>query len=1104
MKLTVFLLTITLLQVSAAGFSQKISLKEKNVTIDKVLTQIQDQSGYEFFYNASALKQAGTVDINIKDATVQAVLDELFKNKPYTYSVDQNTITIKEKTASFVDKLKEKVRAVADALAAIDVTGRVTDENNQPLSGATVQVKNGTNATTTDVNGFFTLKNVQPNETIVITFIGFDKKELPAVANVGQIKLTTATSKLDEIQIIAYGQTTGRLTTGNISSVSAKEIQEQPTGNPLLALEGKVPGLFITQSSGISGGGVNVLIQGQNSITHGNDPFYVIDGVPYVSQLLPNLGSNILGTSAAVPGNFFNNQAGNPLSFINPDDIESISVLKDADATAIYGSRAANGAILITTKKGRPGPTRVDINFQQGLGQTDRKLDLMNTQQYLEMRLEAFKNDNIAPSATDYDVNGLWDKSRYTDWQKVLTGGTAHYADYNATISGGTANTQYLVGGTFHRETTVYPDDFADQKASIHFSINSTSTNQKFHIGLTGSYLADNNRLPNADLSGSVFKAPDAPPLYNPDGSLNWAPDATGTSSWLNPLSYLATKYLNQTNNLIGNANLSYILFQGLQFSANLGYNRLTSNETSTLPQASYPPENAPYNLRTAQYGYNTIESWIIEPQLNYKKSFGRGRVDALLGATTNQNSSNGLQFFGSGYNSDAVLQNILAATAVQATSTTVSTYKYNAIFGRVNYNWDDKYITDLILRRDGSSRFGAANEFHDFWSVGGAWLFSNETFIKNKWALLSFGKFKASYGATGSDQIGDYQFLNLYTPYNPGVAYQGISALTPNGIPNPYLQWEETRKLNFGLDLGFLQDRITIGVNYFRNRSSNQLLTYSLPLIASPTGNVTANFPASVQNTGWELTANSTNVKTKSFSWSTTFNLTAAKNKLLDFPNLASSSYANKLIIGQPVNIIKAYQFLGVDPGVGRYVFLDSKGNATSTPNAVTDKTVLVDPNPLLYGGFGNRVRYRGFELNVFFQFVKRRAASFYFGDGFAGSVNINEPVNVLTRWQKPGDLASIQRFTTGIGLITQSFDAQQSDANYVDASYIRLKNASLSWQLPKSTQQHLGLQNAQIYLQGQNLLTFTNYPGLDPETLSRTSLPPLRIISLGIRMGL
>ncbi len=920
MKITFLLLLASLMTVSASTIAQKVTLDTKGAKLESVLQQIKKQTGYDFVADETLLENAKTVTLHLKNADIDQALKELFENQQLTYTLEDKVVTIKEKPPGLLDKIK-------NYFAAIDVTGRILDENNQPLSGATIQTKDSKISTLSDANGFFTLKQVQAGTIIVVTFIGYQKQELAAVPNLGVIKLAPANNPLDEVHVIAYGTTSQRLSVGNITKVSGEQINDQPVGNPLQTLEGRVPGLFITQANGMAGSGMTVRIQGQNSISSGNDPLYVIDGVPYVSQMLPTTNVGPQGLSGGI-----NSGNSNPMSFINTLDIESIEVLKDADATAIYGSRAANGAILITTKKGKAGKDKISLNLQNGWGKVGEMLPVLNTSQYLQMRHEALKNDGLNPYPSkldpnnfDFDINGLWDTTRNTNWQKVLLGGTSHYTNVNGSVSGGNATTQYFIGGTYHRETSVFPGDFDDVKGGVHFNLTTESANQKFKIQLTGSYLADNNQLPTSDITSTAIKlAPDAPALYNPNGSLNWQIDPQYSfATWQNPLGFLKNIYNSKTNNITGSGLLSYLIIPGLQFSSNLGYTNLQTNEFAGFSALSYDPATQlrfGSGARSANYSYNTINSWSIEPQLNYNLQIKKNKLSLLVGGTLQQRNSDGTDLHGSSYTSDALLSDIRSAANTTVGGSYYAVYKYSALFGRANYNWADKYLLDLNIRRDGSSRFGPQSQFHNFWSVGAGWIFSEERVIKDNIPFLSFGKLHGSYGTTGNDQISDYQFLNLYTaiPF-VGVPYQGSTGFVASGIPNPYLQWEETRKLQLGIDLGFFSDRILFSATYVHNRSSNELINSPLP-ISDGFGVITINLPAVVQNTETELSLRTANIESKNFSWTTYINFTIPENKLISY----SGTLPSYLYLGKPLNINPLYRFDGVNPTTGAYQFLD------------------------------------------------------------------------------------------------------------------------------------------------------------------------------------
>ncbi|SEM04533.1 TonB-linked outer membrane protein, SusC/RagA family [bacterium A37T11] len=1113
MRLLLCFLLGGFLTVSAASYSQTVTLKGTHLPLATVLEAVRQQTGYEVAGNKSMLKNSKNITISAENMPLEGFLDQVFSDQPLTYRLVDKNILLEKKKESFLDIFlpsRHSGPAEGSLQQTITVIGRVTDSLRQPIAGATIRVKNGNSTSSSGSNGQFILNNVPIGTTLQITAMGYQPKELPAKAQMGSIVLHITQSALDEVQIIAYGTTSRRLSTGNISSISAEDIAKQPVQNPLLALQGRIPGLVVTQNTGLAGGGVTVRLQGQNSIytANGNDPLIVVDGMPYPSQTLRFSGADILKTSGGGVGNTGN---GSPLNYLNPSTIESITVLKDADATAIYGSRAANGAIIITTKKGLTGPTRLTADYQQGWGTIAKKLDLMNTSQYLEMRREAFKNDGLTvpsisttPTNTDYDVNGLWDTTRYTDWQKVLIGGTAKTTSANASVSGGNDLTKFLFGGTYFKQTTVFPGDFKDQKGSANFSLSNTSKNQRYKLQLSTSYLYDKNILPTTDFTAStIFLAPNAPALYKADGTLNWAPRPSGVGSWTNPMGTLLNHYENTTKTLLSNAAISYQVVSGLIVLANLGYNYLNIRDFTPTLAASVDPSRLATFSRSVTSSNSTISSWIVEPQINYKKNLGPHSFDMLLGGTIQRKNSNNLYTASYGYSSDLLIRSLSSATTVYNTPIDLI-YRYSALFTRLNYSYRKKYILNLTARRDGSSRFGPDSRFHSFGAVGAAWIFSEESFVKDNIGALSFGKIRGSYGTTGNDQIPDYQYYSLFQNLTIGVPYQGIATLTVSNLYNPLLQWESTRKLSLGIDLGFWKDRIIAGISYSKNRSSNQLLPYSLPSFVGFTS-ITSNFPATVQNTIWEFSIQTYNIKRRSFSWNSSLNFTSARNKLAAFPNLASSSYGSTLVIGQPLSITKNYNLHGVNPATGLYQFITAKGELTSSPAYGTDRTVVVNTAPTFYGGFQNTIQYKGIQLDVFFQFVKQKAYSN--DDYFRGSMGSfqsgsnNQPTYALERWQKEGDIKPIQKYSTTSA--NETISGYALNSGITDASFVRLKNLSISYLLPKEVNSELHFQNLKVFIQAQNLWTFTGYKGLDPESL-KSAIPPLRTINLGIQATL
>lgn len=1096
MRLIIILLIAGCLQVSAKGYGQKINISGKDIPLEKVFNMIKNQTGYVFFYDYAIFRDARTVSLDIKQGTIEDVLNACLNGQGMEFKIEDKTVSITK------SKAEQVIGTQADATSTEDneIMGVVTLENGSPLAGATVTILKLNRIGISNQNGEFVFQKVPNGKYMVeISYVGYEKmtSEIVVAGNAAKINaiLKQATNRLDEAVVIPYGKTTERLNTGDITTVTSKEIERQPVSNVLAALEGRVPGLVITQQTGLPGGGFTVQIRGKNSISSSNDPFYVIDGVPYNSQL-PTVTGYLLNSSL---GN------GSPLNFINPYDIESVEVLKDADATAIYGSRAANGAILITTKKGRPGAMKVDLSLNSGVTGPARDIKFLNTQQYLAMRHEAFANDGATPDPNnDFDLT-YWDSTRYTDWSKVFLNAHPVFTDAEASVSGGTNNIQYSIGGGYNFQTTgeptIIPGDGGDRKGSLHFNINTLSQNKRFKISLTGNYVSDRNTVQSVDFASWRYNlAPNAPALFNPDGSLNWDPMAPGqTGTWRNPYAYLYQGYKGLSSNLVGNVALSYTLLPGLEFKTSMGYTSTEVNEVRTVPTTAFDPG---YHLASGNSHFQTTNghSWIIEPDVNYSLHIGQGILNALLGATFDESISNSQAITASGFISDALLQDVQAASNTTIYSNQAQ-YKYNAVFGRLNYDWMDKYLVNFTARRDGSSRFGPGKQFGNFGAIGAGWIFTKENFMQNAIPFLSFGKFRGSYGTTGNDQIGDYQFLDLYSvTSNP---YQNAQGIYPQNLFNPELAWEVDKKLEGGIELGFLKDRITIQASIYRNRCGNQLISANISQVTGYSS-IPYNSTALVQNSGQEFVLHTINIKGRDFSWSSSFNLSFSKNKLLAYPKAAISQYNPEAFkIGQPINSILAFHMIGVNDTTGVYQFSDAKGNPTYNPNYPVDAISRVNLAPKFYGGFENGINYKGFSLDFLFQFTKQMGTNLFGEFGSPTGIFNNVPVNFLDHWQKPGDKKTYEMFTQNYGgnAYNAYQTAQQSDFAYSDASFIRLKNIALSWQIPTGWKQKMHFESCRLYINAQNLLTITHFNGTDPESQSINSVPK-RVITGGLQV--
>lgn len=1093
MKLTTLLILIGFLQVNAAVYGQRININASNISIETLFKQIEKQSGYSFFYKANTLKNLPKINVEIDNGTIDEVLAKCFKNKPLDYLIVDKSVVIRRK-----DMPQITIQYQQNVL----ISGRVLDEKGNPLPGVSMRLKNAQNVWITNAKGEFTALLISPKDDAVlqVSYVGYETREF-VIKNIKSpltITLKPDVGQLDEIQVIGYGQTTRRFNTGDQTTIAAKQIENYPVSNVLSVLQGTVPGMVISQSTGQAGGTYSVLIRGQNGLNTSSDPLYVIDGVPFNGGGFSSQKYNTLGA---------NSRAYDALSLINPLDIESVNVLKDADATAIYGSRGANGVILITTKKGKSGDAKVDINVFSGFSEVPKLTQLMNTQQYLDLRREAKKNDNAAIGVNDYDLNGTWDTTRSTNYPKLFLGGQGHNTNAQVSISGGTPNISYLVSGNFRRQSNVQElIGGREQVSSLHFNLNSSSSNKRFNMAFSGGYTNSDNNIPNADLSSSAFSmAPNSPVLYKPDGSLNFE-----NNTFINPL--LAGKTIARTalTNFNSSLQLSYQLLKGLTAQATVGYNKQGNNEFLANTIASIVPSSLVLGAKgSANYTFANRSYWSVEPQLNYNRIDGKGQLGLTFGGSLQKQMTDATQLTALGYTSDLLINNLAAGTSVTPVGQGYNAYnyKYAAYFGRANYNWDNKYIVNISGRYDGSSRFGQNRQFHTFYAAGGAWLFSSEKLVKRVAPFLSFGKLKVSYGETGNDQIGNYLYLQNFTPVTSSIAYQGVPGMVPTNLPNPYLTWETTRKLNFGAELQFLNGRIGVDANYFINKTVNILS--SVPL-SSTTGflSIQQNMPAKIQNKGFDITLNTVNVRSGSFSWTTNLSLSRQRNALLSFPNAQSS--AIQQFLNQSVNAFFVNRYAGINQETGLYQFYDRNGAIVSAPASNgSDQVKVINLNPDYFGFIANTFSYKGFSLNVLFRGIKQMGQS-PFGQivtaTFPGFNNSNVPVQLLDRWRKPGDVATFEKATSSFtpALLSKLNINRNLDAYYSDASYIRLQNASIGYVFPVELATRLHLKSLKVYALGENLATISKYKFSDPEIQNYLRLSPLRTITFGIQASL
>lgn len=1091
MKLTVILLTAGFLNVYATGVSQNVSFSGQNVPLESVFSSVKKQTGFVFLYSKAVLKLSKPVSINVRNVSLKEFISEVFKSQPLEYLIEGKSIFISPKPVVLSSGLQSKLPVTDKPLfnAGRVIRGRVVDEKKEPLAGATLRLKKSGRIYTSDLDGFFEIKNINEDNLMVISYTGYQQLTiLLDEKTYYDITLKPADNSLDELVVKAYGTTSRRLNTGNISTVKSNDIQQQPVVNVLQALEGQVPGLNISQTNGLPGSNPTVNIRGRSSILDSKAiPLYVIDGVPFNGA---PVNQNVNGSA------IYAGAAGlmSPLATLNPGDIESVEVLKDADATAIYGSRAANGVILITTKKGISGKTKLNIGLTMGSGRVPGYVNLMNTQQYLEIRREAYKNDptlTLTP-ATAPDLL-VWNSNTNTDWQKALIGGNAASLDASVNLSGGESRTRFLVSGNYHKENTVFPGNFNYERGNFHANVEHSSLDRKLNVGFSVYMSKEKNKMPTTDFTNIAFNLAPNFPLYDSLGKLYWG-GSTG-----NPYASLNAVFENNSTNLLANLSFRYAILKDLYIKANLGFSKLEMSALRLMPASSQNPAFTP--TITSLATNNITESFIAEPQAEYNKIIGKGKLNVLAGATWQHTSNEQPYAIVSQYTSDALLYALTGASSISATRGSNES-KYISLFGRINYNWNNRYNINASIRRDGSSNFGENNRFGNFGAIGAAWIFSEENFLKNMSSWLSYGKLRGSYGTTGNDAGKPYGYLSSYQISS--VPYGTDGSASPARIANNNYKWESTRKLELGLDIGFLKDRILLNTSWYRNRSNNLLVDYTISAQAGFTS-YTTNLPAVIENTGWEFDLSTINIKNKNFSWTSGFNLSLPRNKLVEYPNLSASSNVSNYVIDKPLNLIARYIYAGVDPATGVATIVDANHDGRITfglyENGMGDRKIIGSTDPDFYGGLRNSFHYKNFQLDILIQYAQKLGQS----ENALITQSIGGPYNtwvgVMDRWKNPGDITNIPRAGITGTAVTNFILSRTSDITNRTISYAKLRSVSLSYKLPKKLLKGITMENCQVYVRGLNLFTLTNYKGYDPETQGIV-LPMLRSVYAGLQI--
>lgn len=967
------------------------------------------------------------------------------------------------------------------------IRGVVRDDQGNTLPGVSVVERGTTNGIATDNNGNYSI-TASPTGTLVFSFIGSVTQEI-AVNNrtVINVTLATASKNLNEVVVVGYGTQTKKDLSTAISTVGAKDIGRQVVTSFENALQGQAAGVQVNNPTGEPGSAINVSIRGLNSISLTTGPLYVIDGVP----VQPNYDEEI----------GIGNQKPNPLSSINPNDIESIDVLKDGASAAIYGNRASNGVVVITTKRGRAGKPQIGFNMYYGLQKINKKIDLLNGQQFATVFNQARANAGLSAAYNPDTVR------TNTNWQDLLYR-TAPMQNYQLSVAGGSDKTKYYISGGYQDQQGILRNsDFKRYSVKINLD---QQVSDKFKIGTSLSLAnTQNNRSVRSELGlnnsgvvlGALQQIPTMP-VYNANGTYALNP----FSQTDNPLGALLETHNNiALNQLFGNTYGEYSFMKNLVLRSSIGidYRAQTENQFNSRELPGF--ENAPSASRgSAATGTNTQTIWLWENTLTYNPKLADGNSLTLLAGQSVQNSDRFTSSAsGYGFPSDAV-PFLYAASNITGISSYRDQWGLISYFVRANYNYNDRYYLGGSVRADGSSRFSPANRFGYFPAVSAAWRISQESFF-HKSDALSEVKLRGSFGANGNQNIGVYDRFSTYgTGYNyPNYTGNGtvIGGIAPAVIGNNNVKWETTYKTDLGLDLGFLNDRLNVTLDAYLDNTVNLLTAVPLSLSSGAQNSTIIQNLGKIQNKGFEIGINSVNVRSNGFNWTTQFNFSLNRNKVVDLGTLvdASGKTVDRQIIygfstvqkGQPLGAFYGYVVQGIfqsaaevasapkqpNAAAGDLRYADLNGDGVINDS---DRKVIGNPNPKFTSGITNTLSYKGVDLSFFFQgsfgnkiFNNNRALIENMANPF------NQSISVLNAWTHAGQDTNIPREVYGDPNNNSRFSTQYLESG----TYVRLKNLTLGYTLPVQFMKKAKISSVRIYLSAQNLVTFTKYKGYDPE---------------------
>ncbi len=1111
MRTFIFLLCTTVFGFTSGNVlsqTSKVNITEnKTITVDEVFDIIKEQTNYRFIYKSDMFKDFPKVSVKKGIIKANRLLKQSLSKGNFNFNFsDKNTIII---------------RHTSD-IQELEISGQVTDVNGIPLPGMTVYVTNRKptgermssdfiiRGTATDFDGKFTLK-AEEGFYLVVSGIGYEFSSQPVLSSqtVYNVVLKERASALDEILVVGYGTTRKRDLTGSVGSVDSEEIQQIKTQTIDQALVGKVTGVHVSANTGVPGSGAIVHIRGLSQIRGDNQPLYVVDGVPIVMN--PQFSSDGLGI-----GVFGDRE--NPLLSINPNDVERVDVLKDASAAAIYGSRAANGVILITTKRGKKNQApKFNFSYNTTIQNPTQKINYLNADQFKSFattQAQSTLDTTTAPEflwpfifPSEYTIVNDPDSffgTEDTDWQDLITNDNAFWNQYSFSTSGGTDRTNYFVSATVSNQEGVM---IGNKFNRYNFSTNLDSQlNDRLKVGATINYNYSVNKISGINsLSNANFR-PDQG-VFNEDGTYTSRSQFGGAVIQRNPLGDGA-KVRNKaiSKNLTGSVYGELKLIENLKFRSQISIG--VSNDEST--------EFSPSFTSAAQFNefFSSFTGALLDTQnsdavttsfsntLNYNATINEDHhIDAVVGASWDRffNDLVGQNYIG--FPDDEVLTGVGNALNVDSPSSASIENGLNSLFARVNYNYKDKYLLTFTGRQDTSTKFGPDNKRGFFPSGAFAWNLHNEDFLKNS-EILNQLKLRVSLGRTGSDNLPGFTYLPYYVNLGNGDSfYDGVNGFSVDGVPNEGIKWESTDQLDLGVEFSLFNNRLNGEIVYFEKNTSGLILLSPIP---SETGSSDwFSNVADVSNTGVEIALGGDIVRNENFRWNSSFNISFIDNNVdaLNGGSQFSGGGLTGIEEGSPIGFILGYEVdriaqtqLEIDDlnasapngtyynstsQPGDYIYKDLNGDGEITREG--DRTNIGDINPDYYGGWNNTMSYKDFDLSFNFQFVQGNEREWTI-PGSMGRVDLNNNYTdiIFDTWSPENTGAHYARIGT-----FGHFDTNTKSV--VDGSYIRLRSASIGYSLPQKIIEKAGLSNARISISGNNLFTITDYPGQDPENVER-----------------